>query len=148
MKVSDALVGTRSVFLDTAPLIYHVERNPTYVARTRPIFQRIDAGSIEAVTSSITLVECLVVPLRRGDIDLATRFRTAITAGVNTRMEGVDAVAEHAADLRATLNLGLADAFQVACALRAGVDAFVTNDRKLLRAPGLRVLVLDDLDPG
>jgi predicted nucleic acid-binding protein len=89
-----------------------------------------------------------VVPLRRADTALATRFRTAITVGAGTRMVGVDAVAEHAAELRATLNLGLADAFQVACALRSGVDAFVTNDRKLLRAPRLRVLVLDDLDPG
>jgi predicted nucleic acid-binding protein len=148
MKVSDALAGARSVFLDTAPIIYHVERNPTYVARTRPIFQRIDAGNIEAVTSTISLVECLVVPLRRGDTALATRFRTAITTGMSTRMVGVDAAAEHAAELRATLNFGLADAFQVACALRDGVDAFVTNDRKLLRAPRLRVLVLDDLDPG
>jgi predicted nucleic acid-binding protein len=148
MKVSDALVGARSVFLDTAPIIYHVERHPAYVARTRPIFQRIDANRIEAVTSSISLVECLVVPLRRGDTALATRFRDAITTGVSTRMLGIDAVAEHAAELRATLNFGLADAFQVACARSAGVDAFVTNDRKLLRAPGLRVLVLDDLDPG
>jgi predicted nucleic acid-binding protein len=148
MKVSDAFIGTRSVFLDTAPLIYHVERHPAYVGRTRPIFQRIDAGSIEAVTSSISLVECLVVPLRRGDTALATRFRDAITTGVSTRTVGLDAVAEHAAELRATLNLGLADAFQVACALHARVDAFITNDRKLLRAPGLRVLVLDDLDPG
>ncbi len=148
MKVSDALVGTRSVFLDTAPLIYHVERHPVYVARTRPIFQGIDAGSIQAVTSSISLVECLVLPLRRGDTALATRFRAAITSGVGTRMVGIDAVAEDAAELRATLNWGLADAFQVACALRAGVDAFITNDRMLLRAPRLRVLLLDDLDAG
>jgi hypothetical protein len=115
MKVSEALAGVRSVFLDTAPLIYHVERHPAYAGRTRPIFQRIDAGSIEAVTSSIALVECLVVPLRRGDTALATRFRAAITTGASTRFVGVDAVAEHAADLR--------------------------------RAPGLRVRVLDDLDP-
>ncbi len=148
MKVSDALVGVRSVFLDTAPLIYHVERHPAYVGRTRPIFQAIDAGTVEAVTSSITLVECLVVPLRRQDAVLATRFRDVITAGVNTRFVGVDRVAEQAAELRAGLGFGLADAFQVACAVGAGVDAFVTNDKKLLRAPGIRVLVLDDLDPG
>jgi hypothetical protein len=44
MRVSAALAGTRSVFLDTAPLIYHVERHPVYAVRTRPIFQSIDAG--------------------------------------------------------------------------------------------------------
>lgn len=148
MMVSDALVGARTVFLDTAPIIYHVERHPVYAPKTRPIFQKIDAGNIQAVTSSISLVECLVLPLRRGDAALAARFRAAITNGVGTSMVRIDDVAEEAADLRATLNLGLADAFQVACALHAGVDAFITNDRMLLRAPRLRVLLLDDLDPG
>lgn len=122
MKVIDALAGLHRVFLDTAPLIYHIESNPTYVTRTRPIFQHIDRGLLEAVTSSISLLECLVHPLRRGDTALANRFRLAITASVNTRYYGIDAAVEKAAELRAQLNLTLPDALQVACALGANVD--------------------------
>lgn len=33
MKVSLALVGVGNLFLDTAPIIYLVERNPAYFAR-------------------------------------------------------------------------------------------------------------------
>lgn len=30
MKITDALTNIRLLFLDTAPVIYHVEGNPTY----------------------------------------------------------------------------------------------------------------------
>jgi hypothetical protein len=35
MKISDALVGVSSLFLDTAPVIYFVERNPQFVDLAR-----------------------------------------------------------------------------------------------------------------
>jgi predicted nucleic acid-binding protein len=60
---------------------------------------------------------------------------------------GVDPVVEQAAELRARLNLSLTDALQAASAIAAGCDAFLTNDHPLARVTGLRVLVLDDLEP-
>jgi predicted nucleic acid-binding protein len=112
------------------------------------IVARVGTGGIAFVTSSITLAECLVHPLRRGDAVLATSFRNAITRGVNTQYVGVDSTVEQAAELRARLNLSLTDALQVASAIAAGCDAFLTSDRDLVRAPALRVLVLGDLEPG
>ena len=40
--------------------IYYVEQNPAHTAVVDPIFDRLDAGALQAVTSPITLAECLV----------------------------------------------------------------------------------------
>ena len=66
MKVADALRGVSRIFLDTAPVIYFVERAPLHFDRVGPVFDLIDVGSVAAVTSPITLAECLVVPCRLG----------------------------------------------------------------------------------
>ncbi|MGI0035237.1 MAG: type II toxin-antitoxin system VapC family toxin [Nitrososphaera sp.] len=110
------------------------------------VFQQIQSGMPEAVTSPVTLAECLVHPYRRGDMPLAQKFRNVITAGVHTRYVGVDAVAERAAELRARYSLTLADAFQIAAALAAGCDAFLTNDVALKRVGELAILVLNELE--
>ena len=51
MKVEDALTSVTTLFLDTAPVIYYVERNPTYFATIKEVFERIDDGTLTAVTS-------------------------------------------------------------------------------------------------
>jgi hypothetical protein len=56
------LSTARRVFLDTAPVIYYVEGNTRYVAALDPLFRRLDAGALEAVSSPVTLAECLVHP--------------------------------------------------------------------------------------
>ena len=81
MKVSDALGGVRSLFLDTAPIIYYVENVSPYRQRMDEIVARVAAGTVGFVTSSITLAECLIHPIRRSDAALAARFRLAITQG-------------------------------------------------------------------
>ena len=146
IKIAAALANVRELFLDTAPIIYHVEGNLAYQPLTDQVFQTVQAGIPSAVTSSITLSECLVHPYRRGDMALAQKFRNVITAGVNTRYVGVDAVAERAAEIRAQYNLKLADSFQVAAAIAAGCDAFLTNDSALKRVDGITILVLDELE--
>lgn len=147
MKAVDALTGIAWLFLDTAPIIYHVEGHATYQALTDLVFQHIRDGAVEAVTSSITLAECLVHPYRQGNQDLVHRFHQVITAGVHTRYVGVDAVVDHAAQLRARYNLTLMDALQIAAALAAGCQGFLTNDADLKRISELTILILDELEP-
>jgi len=146
VKIRDALVGVKLLFLDTAPVIYHIEGNPAYQSLTDVVFQQVQSGMPEAVTSSVTLAECLVHPYRHIDLLLVQKFRNAITAGVHTRYVGVDASAEQAAELRARYNLTLADAFQIAAAITAGCDAFLTNDAALKRVTEFIILVLDELE--
>jgi predicted nucleic acid-binding protein len=147
VKIDDALRGVARLFLDTAPVIYFVEQNPTYADRVNDLFDRIDAGTVAAVTSPVTLAECLVGAILRGPPHLVGDFTDLITAGANVTFTPIDAaVGQEAARLRAAHNLTLTDALQVAVALAAGSGAFLTNDLALKRVTALPILVLDELE--
>lgn len=51
MKVADALKDITRLFLDTAPFIYLVERNPRYFDVVFSTFDRIDNGQVAGITS-------------------------------------------------------------------------------------------------
>ena len=147
MKISDALQNLTYLFLDTAPLIYYVENNPTYTRRVQTVFDRIDAGILTAVTSPITLAECLVMPYRSGSAKLQQDFFDLVVYGNNTIFTPINEVcARQAAEMRARYNLTLTDALQVSAALGAGCQAFLTNDADLKRVSELPVLVLDEYE--
>lgn len=146
MTVTEALSGVRILFLDTAPVIYYVEAHPIYLSTVETFFERIDEGLIIAVTSPITLSECLVLPYRLNSESLAERFSALIVNGGNTLFLPInDEIAKHAARLRAEYNLSLADALQFATALTASCDAFLTNDLALKRVRELNVLVMEEI---
>ena len=147
MKIAVALQGVSRLFLDTAPVVYHVESNAAYKPLVDSIFNQIDAGTIHAVTSPITLAECLVMPIRLGLTQAQQDFTDLIVAGPNVTFVNLnESMARQAAELRARYNLGLADSFQVASALAAGCDALLTNDLGLKRVTELPILVLDELE--
>jgi len=146
VKIADAFKAIRRLFLDTAPVIYHVEGAAAYQPLTDFVFQRISNGTCEAATSPITLAECLVHPFQQRDVALVQQFRQVLTTEAHTRYTSLDAAAESAAELRARYNLSLTDAFQIAAALAAGCDAFLTNDLRLKRVQELAILVLDELE--
>ncbi len=146
MTLADALRGVSLLFLDTAPVIYQVEQNLAYSALAGAVFQEIDAGRVGAVTSPVTLAECLVHPYKTASTARIKAFTALITIGRNTQFVAIDqAIAQKAAEFRAGYNLLLPDALQVAVAVMSGCDALLTNDRGLQRVTELRVLVLDDL---
>jgi hypothetical protein len=59
VKITTALQGVTRLFMDTARIIYCVERNSTYAPLVDDIFDRVDAGTLLAGTSPITLGEYL-----------------------------------------------------------------------------------------
>ena len=102
-----------------------------------------------ATVSPVTLAECLVIPYRLGQSDLLETFVDLLTAGDRTTFVTIDQkAAQKAAELRARYNLSLTDAFQVAVALHAGCDAFLTNDAELGRVNELSMIVLDEMENG
>lgn len=120
------------VGLDSAPLIYFVEANPTYSDRTDAFFEAMAQREFEVVTSTITLVEVLVYPLRANDEVLTQRYRQILYNQVNLSMvEITPVIAEAAARLRATYNLRTPDALQLATAIARGASFFLTNDERL-----------------
>ncbi len=62
MTFEAALSRVSRIFLDTAPVVYYIEEHPLYLKHVLPVFSAIDAGRFTAVTSPITLAECLVLP--------------------------------------------------------------------------------------
>lgn len=146
MDTATVINTTQLIFLDSAPVIYYVEAHPVYQPRVRPIFDAIDAGLIRAVTSPVTLAECLIVPLRQNDADLERRFTQTLTSANHTQLQPITReVGRSAAELRAGYGLKMMDALQVAAAFLSGCDAFLTNDRDLLRITEIQVILIDDL---
>ena len=134
------------VGLDSAPLIYFIEQNPTYLEMMRLFFRSLNQGEFKVVTSVVTLPEVLVYPLRQGNTTLAQQYRDILfnAEGLTTIQVSPD-IAEVAAQLRAVHNLRTPDAIQMATAIREGASFFLTNDARLPSLPGLAVLVLEEL---
>lgn len=146
MNIADRLNGIRRLFLDSGPVIYFIEKNEAYLEIMRPVFRHIDSGAVVAVTSPVTLTECLVYPCRFQRPELTRAFVNCIVRGNNTEFVGIDEkAAQRAAAIRASHNLSLADAFQIAVAIAADCDAIITNDLALKRVSEVDVIVLDEL---
>ncbi|MEP7336274.1 MAG: PIN domain-containing protein [Acidobacteriota bacterium] len=74
-------------------------------------------------------------------------YRELLLRGLNfTTLAVSAAIAERAAELRARYRLRTPDALQIATALEADCEAFLSNDTGLRRVTELRVLLLDDLE--
>jgi predicted nucleic acid-binding protein len=139
-------IGDGPLAFDTAVFIYFIEEHPRFLQVLDPIFAAVDAGRLPAITSSLTLLEVLVVPYRVGNIPLAERYEQVLTRSLGLRLVEIDrAQLRAAAQLRAVHpSLRTPDAFQISAALSGGCAALLTNDRDLPAVPGLRILQLED----
>ena len=146
MEWLKALRGT-VVGLDTAPLIYFIEENPLYLPLVRSFFEAADQGEFQIVTSVLTLTEVLVHPLRRGDKNLADQYRTTLLHARHVITLPIsNEIAEIAAELRSKHGLRTPDAIQLATAINAGAQSFLTNDTRLPTLAAIRFLVLNQLN--
>lgn len=135
----------KTVGLDTAPLIYFIEENPTYIETVRLFFEAMDKGNFLVVTSTVTLLEVLVHPLRSNNTELAAEYRDILLNSKLTILEVSSAIAEQAAQLRAAHNIRTPDAIQISAAIEAGATHFLTNDIRLPDIPSIQILSLDSL---
>lgn len=138
-------IGRGPAGIDTLACIYFIEENPEYLDLIAPVFEAADAGELQLVSSTLTLLEVLVVPYRNGDLALATRYEAILTRSRGVRLVEIDrAQLRAAAQLRALHRVRTPDALQIVAALSARSTAFVTNDRDLPEIPGIRILRLRD----
>jgi predicted nucleic acid-binding protein len=146
VNISERLQGLSRVFLDSAPVIYYVESHPSFTSRIDPLFERLDAGTLRAVVSPVTIAECLVRPFRDADRDLHRLFLDLFEAGPGVACEAIsERHAVKAAEFRAAYGLRLLDSWQVVCALSSACEALITNDRAFLRVKEIPVIMLGDL---
>jgi len=139
------LAGHRRIGLDSNILIYLLETSGPLADAAARIVDAIDAGTTEAVLSTVGLIEILAGPARAGDAAafelMADSLRDLLIHVVSLDQ----ATAEDAAWIRGSLGIGLEDAVHLASARNSGATAFVTNDRRLRSIPRLEVVYLDDL---
>jgi len=147
VKISDALGGIQRLYTETAPLIYYVEENPTYVAKMDAIIEAIEDRRIEAISSVITLTEVLTHPRKLGNARLEQENRDILLNSGGFRLLPITfRIAESAADLLAGYNLGTPYALYVAAGMDARCDAFLTNDAGIKRVTEIAILLLDELE--
>jgi predicted nucleic acid-binding protein len=136
-------LGSNRIAVDTAIFIYFIEAAPVWLPLITPLFRAADSGQLELVTSSVTLLEVLVVPYRANNDALAARYEALLTSSRGIRLIDVtrDQV-RRASQLRALTGVRTPDALQLSAARETGCSAFLTNDRRLPVVPGLRILQL------
>jgi len=146
VSLADDLRECRSLFIDTAVVIYHIEAHPKFGPLAREVVRRFRPGEARAFTSVVTLAEVLPKPVAAENEELAGKFLYFFSHTRNLDLLEITAgIAELAGRLRAKYRaLRTADAIQIAAATRVGADAFVTNDQKLKQVEELRVLLLSD----
>ena len=136
------------IFWDSNLFIYFFEGNDERSLATRRLRKSMLERGDQLLTSTLTLGEILVKPLERGDTLRCQRYEevlssTALLLPLDTR------AARRYASIRSITSIKAPDAVQLACAAEAGVDLFVTNDRRLQgkRVQGVEFIVALDQVP-
>lgn len=145
MDLNGVLRGGR-IAIDTAVFIYFIENNAQFGPVSAAVFEAVAAGRVHAVTSALTMLEVLVLPLRNGDEATASSYRRILTGSANLTLVDIDHnVLTTAARLRATTKLRTPDAIQVATALEQRCRYFLTNDLRIPRVGDVEVIALSEL---
>lgn len=130
------MAGMRRIYLDTNALISVLEKAGKLDAAQKTLVGEIDKGELEAVTSELTLAECLVKPIAEKDEPLIRAYLSLLAVDSEfVRVSDVSrTVLLEAARIRAGTGVKLPDAIHIATANISQCDAFVSNDRRLASA--------------
>jgi predicted nucleic acid-binding protein len=142
----DAFKG-KLIGVDTSPMIYYLEEHPDYVGLLDPLFDMLDSGNCSIITSVVTLLEGLVIPIRANDNGLIRKWYDFLYNTDNiTTVDVSPAIAKMAAQLRAVHEkLKTPDAVQISTAIVGGASVFLTNDSQLASISDIEVVLLDKL---
>jgi predicted nucleic acid-binding protein len=143
-SLGDKLRIAQIVGLDSAIFIYQFEDHPRYKALCAEVFDLMEAGIIQAVTSTVTLIEVLVQPLSKGNQELYSRYEQYLRFGPSLTLRSLDpALALQAAQLRACYQIRTPDAVQLAAAIDFGAHLFLTNDERVRKVAEIEIVVLE-----
>ena len=133
------------VYVDTAIVIYSMERFPNYFPLLEPMWRQSQTSEIQVITSKLTLLETLVMPLRNGNTDLIDCYERMLLSSEISLISINQTILKQAANLRSTTNLKTPDAIHAATAINQNCKIFLTNDAGLRNIPLPSVIVLKDL---
>ena len=95
LKLKGKIIG-----LDTMVFIYHFEENQLYSPLTFSIFESLEKGNFQAITSILTLLEILVKPKKENNLLLTERYKLLFETFPNLQVKILN---ENIADIASTL---------------------------------------------
>ena len=139
------MTGIDRIGLDSHAVIYYLDRTHPYYPLIGWLFQQAEAGEKELVASPVVELEVLVRPYREGDVSKVRMVNRFFSEFPNLTVLKTDrAIAQRAAQLRASVNFSAPDALIVATSLAGDCQGMVGNDRYLAdHAQDLHYLYLD-----
>lgn len=128
------------VFWDTNLFIYLLEDYKDLSQETAALRRRMIERGDQLLTSTLTLGEVLVGPMRVGNQAACREYEELLSKGAVLIPFDVKAARIFAVLRAKNLQLKASDAIQLSCAASAGVDLFITNDDRLQReqVPGVQ----------
>jgi predicted nucleic acid-binding protein len=127
-------------YLDTAPIIYLVEKVTPFYERAS---ERLRKPDILLATSLLSRLETRIKPLRDNNQDLLQQFEDFFNSKIILEIGIAREVIDKAAELRAKYNFKTPDAIHLAAAITSECDVFYTNDHRLDRCTEIKVEVLE-----
>lgn len=136
----------RRFYLDASFFIYVLEEVEPWAEAARRILIALERGECEAVTSELSLAECLVKPLELGRKEIAEIYLDFLRDRPSLVIVPVSReVLIEAASLRGLSGIKLPDAIHAATALQGGCTSFLTNDDRL-SIQGIRMIRWGELE--
>lgn len=126
------------IFWDTNLFIYLFEGYEPFSGRVAQIRKRMRERGDELYTSTLTLGETLVKPLEKGDAVLRRAYEDVLLSQASVVAFDLETAVIYAG-IRKDRSIKPPDAIQLACAAKARVDLFLTNDSSLAEksVPGI-----------
>ncbi len=133
----------KKIALDSNIFSYQFHQHPIFGPSAKSIFDHLSANQLQAVTSSITLVEVLSV---KAPLPKIKQLEQLLLLVPNLVVYDVDRnIAVEAAKIRREYGFRAPDAIQLATAKLAKVKVFITNDQKLKRYKKLKVILISEI---
>lgn len=138
------------IFWDTNLFIYLFEDYGEMSQRVEALRTNMLKRQDQLITSTLSIGELQVMPMKAGNESLCQRYEDAIRATSIVVSFDVQAARQYA-KLRAhpKRKISPPDAIQLACAASANVDLFLTNDARLhdLQVEGIQFITSVDRAP-
>lgn len=129
------------IFIDTSPLIYLIEGQGSVSDSVEVQISSWIRADETIATSTLTMLELLVVPKKNNDRHLVQKYRALLKDLVSEPLIPLsEIISEQAAEIRGRYGFKTPDSIQLASAVYFGADIFYSNDLRLGRFPDLKVL--------
>ncbi len=126
-------MATMKLFLDACAIIYLIESHQQQGEETRRLVTEVIQNNGQLVASTLSMLECKVLPLKTKNDELLAKYQHFFILSNVQLIQLSEHVINIATNLRVRYpnSLRTPDALQLACALEADVDNFLTGDKKL-----------------